>query len=135
MSKSDKRLGKVKPKEKPLVREAPVHGKRKPKKDKRPWEEKYHCCPFCFSTLEKIDKTKGWWDFKSAGNGLYSTMVDNWCKKCDMCGAFEVPKACPSCHRDTWFKPDEGDSSVTKGEYRHYKHGCGFCGRLKTKEK
>jgi hypothetical protein len=133
MSKSDKKLGKIKPKEKPLLREVPVHGKKKPKKDKRPWADTYHTCPFCFSTLEKIDPTKDWWYFKPSKHYGLCQMVDNYAKKCDMCGAFEVPNACPSCHRDTWFKPD--DTTCTKGEYKHYKHGCGFSGRLKTKEK
>lgn len=134
MTKADKKLGKVKPKYTPLKSEVSNRGKRKPKKDKRPWQEKYHVCPFCSSPLQKIDKTKEWWYIKFEPGKVYGLMVDNMETVCRVCGASEVPDSCPSCHRDTWFKPD--DKTCTTGEYKHDKHGCGFSGRLKlTKEK
>ena len=136
MSKEEKKLGIVKPKEKPIVREVPVHGKRKPKKDKRPWESKYYACPFCETPLGKLDIKENFMYFRSVPGKCYSTMIDNVSTTCVQCGAFEVNNACPSCHRDVWFKPD--DRSCTLGEYKHSKRqamGCGFSGRLKCAKK
>ena len=132
MTKADKKLGIVKPKHKPLVHDAPIHGKRKPKKDKRKWEDKYYICPFCACTLNKIDPTQGRYIFKSVPGAGYGTMENNTEKACNNCGAFEIKAACPSCHRDVWFKPDGDDKTCSKGEYKHYKHGCGFASRIKN---
>lgn len=125
MSKADKKLGKIKPKEK-QYKDRP-RGKKKPKKDTRSYEEKNYVCPFCDSYLGKMYPDKNHYFFE--GNSPYIKMNRNINKFCSKCSAFEVIKACPCCHRDTWFKPD--DKTVTTGEYRHFRlySGCNFQGR------
>jgi len=135
MSKSEKKMGIIKPKERPLVKEVCNKNKKKPKKDKRPWQDKYYVCPFCDTPLGKIDEKENFMYFRTVPGKPYSTMIDNVSTTCVKCGAFEVKNACPSCHRETWFLPDD-DGKCEMGEYRHSKRqamGCGFSGRLKLK--
>ena len=133
MSKEEKKMGKIKPKEQPLVNDVCNRNKKKSKKNKRPWQETHYTCPFCDTYLGKIDPSKEIYYFVTAKGSGFSRMVDNISTTCVKCGAFEIKDACPSCHRDTWFKPD--DSTCTLGEYKHSKRylGCGFVGRLKEK--
>ena len=117
MSKFEKKIGKPKPKDK-LIKDRPIPGKKKPKKDKRTWEEKYFACPFCGAMIPEVPQPLG-----QRSLWMYRESV------CPNCKAFEVEDGCPSCHRTTWFKPD--DKTLTTGEYAHYvqRFNCGFRGR------
>ena len=120
--KADKKMGIEKAKYKPLPHRVP--SRKKKRKDKKPWQETYHICPFCSEYLGKIEPDKPHWYVKNTGRG-YGVSVDNVNTKCK-CGAFEVPNSCPCCKRDTWFLPDDG--TITTGVYAHNR-GCGFKGR------
>ena len=113
MTKEEKRLGIEKPKHRLQKRER-IRGKRKPRKDKRSWEERFFVCPFCGAYIPPAPSEKDeWWKFRRLTT-------------CSNCQAFEVVNACPSCRRTTWYLPDDGE--FTKGEYRHVKWGgFGFC--------
>ena len=133
MTKADKKLGKIKLKEKELKSEVPTHGKKKKKKDPKSWEKKSHGCPFCGELLGKIRPDKPYWYLETVPNTCWAVPVENEETICSKCGAFAVEKACPACHRDTWFLPD--DKTCTTGIYKHHKFDCGFTGRLKICKK
>jgi len=138
MTKADKKMGIPKAKYDPKKnKDSNRKTKKKPNKDKRPWQETYYTCPFCNHYLGKIDPTKEHWYIESTGKG-YGISVDNTKTKCDNCGAMEIKNACPCCKGKTWYKHPEGHVMIgnlrsVEGEYRHQKRwsSCGFSGRAK----
>jgi len=125
VSKEEKKLGKIKPKELPLDEDKRIPNKRKPKLkslDKRTWEERRYTCPFCGGYIPPLPRPETepkrfFWSFERI-------------KHCPTCGAFEVKDGCPACKHNTWVKPD--DNTFMNGIYSHaWEQGCGFKGRKK----
>lgn len=106
MTKFEKDMGIIKPKERPIPRERYRSKRKKKKKSDKTWEEEFYGCVFCGHVIPR----KGFYSFDRA-------------KECvnPLCNA-EIVDFCPACKKRTWYQPGTG-------LFRHWRFGgCGFRG-------
>jgi hypothetical protein len=120
--KPDKVEKKAKLKEDFFQEEPRTKAVAKKKKDRKPYVYPGKLCPFCKTELP-LD-TKRMEEDKQKGKWVVEWMSEYRVKECPVCGAYEVPKKCPACKRNTWYEP-------TARVYRHQWLGCGFIGQIK----